>query len=105
MAATTVITCRGTVFSTTAQSSYTTTQTAYTPAADSLLVAFVANSLAATPLDPTTFTGHGVTWTKLTLGTRLLSTTHCLSVWVALAGKTPSSTKVVADYGGINQTG
>lgn len=96
--------CRQTIFLTTAQSSYTPTQSAYTPAAGSYLVAFVVNSLAATPLDPT-FTGHGVTWTKLSLSTRLLSTTHCISVWVANAGASPTSTKVVADFGGVNQTG
>src|SRR4051812_9279918 len=99
-----VVTCRASVFSTTAASSYATTGT-YTPAANSLLVAFVENSLAATPLDPTTFTGHGVTWTKLTLSSRLLSTTHCVSIWVANAGGSPSSAAVTAGFGAVSQTG
>lgn len=98
------INCRASVFSTTAAASYATTGT-YTPAAHSLLVAFVENSLSATPLDPTTFTGHGVTWTKLTLSTRILSTTHCASVWVADSGASPTSAAATAGFNSISQTG
>lgn len=95
---------RASVYSTTAATSYATTGT-YTPAAGSLLVAFVISTLGATPLDPSTFTGHGVTWTMLTLSARLLSTTHSISVWVALAGASPSSAAATAGYGAVSQTG
>ncbi len=98
------VTYRQSIYSTSAASSYATTGT-YTPAANSLLVAFEVNSLASTPLEPTTFTGHGVTWTKLTLGSRLLSTTHSISVWVASAGASPSSAAATAGFNGVSQTG
>lgn len=99
-----VSTYRASVYSTTAATSYATTGT-YTPAANSLLVAFVVTCLGATPLDPSTFTGHGVTWTQLTLSARTLSTTHAVSVWVALAGASPSSAAATAGYGAVSQTG
>lgn len=97
-------TYRASVYSTTAASSYATTGT-YTPAANSLIVVFEVNSLASTPLEPSTMTGHGATFSKLTLSARLLSTTHSLSVWVADVGASPSSAAVTAGFAGVNQTG
>lgn len=99
-------TFRASIFSTTAATSYATTST-YTPAANSLLVAFEVNSLASSPLEPSTFTGHGVTWTKVTLtgAGRLLSTTHSISIWVANAGASPSSAAATAGFGAVSQTG
>jgi hypothetical protein len=90
--------------STSAASSMATDST-YTPAANSLSVVFVCNSLASTPLDPATVSGHGISYTKVTLASRLLSTTHCFSVWVAKMGSSPSSAAVTADWSGTNQTG
>jgi len=95
---------RSSVYSTTAATSYTCSPT-YTPAAGALLVAFVVTTLGATPLDPTSVTGHGVTFTMLTLSARTLSTTHAVSVWIANSGASPSSTAVVASYGAVSQTG
>lgn len=97
---------RASVFSTTAATSYATTTT-YTPAANSLLLACEVNSLAATPLEPSTFTGHGVTWSKITItgAGRLLSTTHSVSLWVANSGATPTTAAATAGFGAVSQTG
>jgi predicted aconitase with swiveling domain len=95
---------RSSVYSTTAATSYTCAPT-YTPAAGSLLVAFVVTTLGATPLDPTTVTGHGVSFSKLTLTARTLSTTHAVSVWIANAGVSPTSVACIASYGAVSQTG
>lgn len=95
---------RSGVYSTTAATSYTAAPT-WTPGANSLLVAFVVTTLGATPLDPTTVTGHGVSFTKLTLSARTLSTTHAVSVWIADAGASPTSVACVASYGAVSQTG
>jgi len=99
-----VTTYRSSVYSTTAATSYTCAPT-YTPAASSLLVACVVTTLGATPLDPTTVTGHGVSFTMLSLSARLLSTTHAVSVWIANAGGSPTSVACVASYGAVSQTG
>lgn len=95
---------RASLYSTTAAASYATTGT-YTPAANSLLVAFVVG--AGTTDDPnhgTPFTGHGVSWSKLTLSANALSTTHALSVWVADAGSSPTSAACTAQWTS-NRTG
>lgn len=97
-------TWKAAIYSTTTASSYATTGT-YTPKSHALLVAFVVTTLGATPLDPTTVTGHGVSFTKLTLSARTLSTTHAVSVWVANSGASPSTAAVTADYAGVSQTG
>lgn len=97
-------TFKASIYSTTAQTSYATTTT-YTPKSHSLLVAFVVTTLGATPLDPTTVTGHGVSFAKLTLSARTLSTTHAVSVWVANSGASPTTAAVTADYSGVSQTG
>jgi hypothetical protein len=80
-------------------SGYTTTagnQTsspAWTPQAQSLLVAFVTTTGAATwTTDPSAVSGHGVSYSKLTLGTSTLGTTHKLSIWVGKAGASPTNT-------------
>lgn len=77
------------------QSSYTGSPT-YTPAANSLLVCFVCTTYSSSPSDPSAVSGHGVSYTKLTLGTSTLSTTHKLSAWVANAGASPTSAAPVA---------
>lgn len=97
-------TYRASVYSTSAAASYATTGT-YTPNVNSLIVVFEVNSLASNPLEPTSVTGHGVSFSKLTLSARLLSTTHSLSAWVANAGATPSSAAVTASFNAVNQTG
>jgi hypothetical protein len=97
-------TLRAALHSTGAASSYAP-PTAWTPAARSLIVAFVENSLAASPIDPTSVTGHGVSFTKLTLGTSTLGTTHKISVWVANSGTSPTSDATTVDFGGVAQTG
>jgi hypothetical protein len=86
------------------QSTYTGT-TSYTPAAGSFLVCFVCTTYSSSPSDPTSVTGHGLSYTKLTLGTSTLSTTHKVSVWVAKAGGSPSSVAPVANVTNTNGTG
>lgn len=97
-------TYRASVYSTSGASSYATTGT-YTPAANSLIVVFQVNSLASSPLEPTSVSGHGVSFSKLTLSARTISTTHSISVWVASAGASPSSAAVTANFNSVNQTG
>lgn len=92
--------------STTGTTVYSASPT-YTPAANSLLVAFVVG--CGDNADPNhatqPFTGHGVTWTKKALtvggggaGSGALSTTHALSVWVATAGASPTSAAATARW-------
>lgn len=103
MALVPVITYRASLYSTTNATSYATSTT-YTPAANSLLVAFVAVS-ATSPVVPPTIAGHGLTWSAVTLTDHALSTTHRIDVYVALAGASPSSAAfTVSGYSG-NQTG
>jgi hypothetical protein len=89
---------RSSIKSTTTAATYTCAPT-WTPAAGSLLVAFVSSSYTS-PLVPTGVTGHGVTYTQLPTGTATLSTTHVLSIWVGLAGGSPTSTACVASQSG-----
>lgn len=98
-----VITYRSSVYSTGAAVTYTCAPT-YTPAANSLLVAFINASLASSPTDPTAVNGHGVAFSKLTLAANLLGTTHILSAWVADAGASPSNAAVIGTWGS-NRTG
>jgi hypothetical protein len=96
---------RASVFSTTAAASYATTGT-YTPATGTLLVACVVG--AGDNNDPnhatTPFTGHGVSWTKLTLAANDISTTHAISIWVADSGASPTSAACTAQWT-TNRTG
>lgn len=84
--------------------SYTATPT-WTPVANSLLLCFVVTTYSASPTDPSAVSGHGQSYTKLTLGTSTLSTTHKLSAWVALAGGSPTSAACVATVTTTNGTG
>lgn len=93
-----VITYKSSIYSTTAGPTYTCSPT-WTPTANSLVVAFCV-SCATSPADPTGVTGHGLTYTKLTLSANTISTTHLLSIWVANAGSSPSSTACVMTLGG-----
>jgi hypothetical protein len=95
---------RAQLFSTNNVASYATSGT-YTPAANSLIVVFVINSLAASPLDPTSVTGHGLSFAQISLSGRTFDTTHTLSVWVVNAGASPTSAAVTADFNSVNQTG
>ena len=96
------ITWKSSIYNTTAAATYTAAPT-WTPTANSLLVALVCGT-STTNADPTGVTGHGITYSKLTLGTSSLSTTHQLSIWVAKAGATPTSVAAVATWG-TNRTG
>jgi hypothetical protein len=99
------ITYKGKIASTTAATSYTAT-TSWTPTSNSLLVAFVVTCLGSSPIDPTSVTGHGQTYAKVTgFSAYTLSTTHLLSIWVAKAGGSPSNSAASASYGAVNQTG
>jgi hypothetical protein len=89
---------RSSIKSTTTAATYTCAPT-WTPAAGSLLVAFVSSSYTS-PLVPTGVTGHGVTYTRLETGVATLSTTHVLSIWVGLAGGSPTSVACVASQSG-----
>lgn len=84
-----VITWKGSIYTTSAGGQ--TSSPTWTPIANSLLVACVVQSYASSPADPTALSGHGVSYSKLTLGTNTLSTTHILSIWVGLAGASPTS--------------
>lgn len=77
----------------------------WTPAANSLLVCFVCTAYSASPTDPSGVSGHGVSYSKLTLGTSTLSTTHQLSIWVAKAGASPTSAAPTATVTSTNGTG
>jgi hypothetical protein len=83
------ITWKSSIYTTTAGGQ--TASPTWTPAANALLVACVVQSYSSSPLDPTGVSGHGVSYSKLTLGTSTLSTTHQLSIWVAEAGASPTS--------------
>ena len=61
------ITFRSAIFSTSA-GGLTCTPT-WTPAANGLIVAFASTSYASSPVDPTGITGHGLTYSAMTLGT------------------------------------
>lgn len=97
-------TYRASQYTTTAGASYALTS--YTPAANSLLVAFVVGCGDNTDPNHATqpFTGHGVTWTKKAISNNALSTTHALSVWVANAGASPTSESCTARWA-TNRTG
>ena len=102
------ITQRSSLYSSSNTSSYTASTT-WTPAANSLLIAFVTGSIASSPTDPTSVTGHGVTYTKLTLlpssnALPAASATHAVSVWVAKAGASPTSAAAVVTFAS-NRTG
>lgn len=94
-------TWKSSIYSSSNATSYTAAPT-WTPGANTLLVAFVGNQLAATPLDPTSVTGHGLMYTKVD---SLANSTHRLGVWVAHAGASPTSTACVASWGAVTQSG
>jgi hypothetical protein len=93
-----VITYKSSNYVTTAGPTFTASPT-WTPQANSLLVA-LSVGCSASPTDPTGITGHGLTYTKITIPTATLSTTHIMSIWVANAGASPSSVAEVASFGG-----
>lgn len=101
------ITYKAGVWSTTNTTGAFTAAPTWTPAANSLLMCFVVTTYSATPSDPSSVAGHGVAggYTKLTLGTSTLSTTHQLSVWVAKAGASPTSAACVTTQTTTNGTG
>ena len=70
-------------------------------AANTLLVAFIEAPNAGTPVDPTSVTGNGVTWSRK--DTRNSSIAH-LGVYVAL-GAGASATVLTVDWGGVTQQG
>jgi hypothetical protein len=93
-------TYKSSLYSTTGAATYTGSPT-WTPAANSLVVCFVVTTGATTwTTDPSGVTGHGLTYSKLTLGTSTLGTTHKLSAWVAKAGASPTSVAPVASVSG-----
>lgn len=104
VASTITSTWKAAVYSTSGATSYATTGT-WTPKSHSLIVAFVVSTLGSSPLDPTGVTGHGLTFTQIALTARLISTTHSVSVWVADAGASPTTTATTASYNGVSQTG
>jgi hypothetical protein len=98
-----VIRYRASLYSTGNATSYATSAT-YTPQAESLLVAFVcvgSTEQAAAP----TVSGHGVSWTALSLANHLLSSTHRIDVYVANAGASPTSAAFTVSGFGSNRTG
>jgi len=99
-----IITFKSSVYSTTNTASTYTASPTWTPTANSLLIAYIFTTYSASPTDPTSVTGHGVSYTKLALGGNTLSTTHKLSIWVALAGGSPTSVACVANVTSTNGT-
>jgi hypothetical protein len=99
------ITWKASNFSTSNAASSITATPTWTPAANALLVCIVTTTYTSSPSDPTAVNGHGVSYTKLTLGTSTLSTTHKNSAWVALAGGSPTSAACVATLTTTNGTG
>src|SRR5678816_1666764 len=95
---------RASVYSTSAAATYTTSPTT-TPAAGSLLLAFVVSCYASSPLVPTGVTGHGQTYTQVTPPSNALSTTHLISLWIANAGGSPTNAAVVASQSGTTTGG
>jgi len=85
------ITFKSAVFSTSA-GAVTCTPT-WTPTANELVIAFAETSYASSPVDPTGVTGHGLTYSQVTLGASNTPTagTHKLSAWVAKTGGSPTS--------------
>lgn len=77
----------------------------WTPTANELVIAFVVETYASSPADPTGVTGHGLTYSALTLGTSTLSTTHKLSAWVAKTGGSPSSVACTQTVSGTTTGG
>ncbi len=93
---------RASLYSTGQNTTYPTSGT-YTPAANSLLVAFV--SVSGSQVAPPTVAGHGVSWTSVTLSAHNLSTTHRLDCFIANSGSSPTAAAfTVSGYSG-NQTG
>ncbi len=81
------------------------TSAAYTPTANALVIAAVANSKASAPNTPT-FSGNGLTWVQIgtqtygTIATPLLR----LTLFRAM-GASPTNTTGVADFAAVAQTG
>jgi len=100
-----IITFKSAIFSTVA-GALTCTPT-WTPTANSLIVAFASTSYASAPVDPTGITGHGLTYTALTLGTSTfpVAGTHKVSAWVAKAGASPTSVACVSTVSGTTTGG
>jgi len=91
------ITYRSSLYSTSNSASPYTATTAWTPAANSLVVALVVNT-ATTPADPTV-TAHGVSLTRV--GTiQTVSTTHKMSLWAGDAGASPTNAAASATVSG-----
>lgn len=99
------VTYKSSVYQTTNTAASLVAAPTWTPAANSLLIAFVCTTYSVSPTDPTGVTGHGITYSALTLGTSTLSTTHKLSVWVGKAGASPSSVACTAATTTTNGTG
>lgn len=95
------ITWKGSVYSTAAGG--LTSAPTWAPTPGSLLIACVVQSYASSPLDPTAVSGHGQSYTKLTLGASVLpaaSSTHALSIWVAKAGASPTTAAAATTVSG-----
>ncbi|MEY4932895.1 MAG: hypothetical protein RLZZ403_1215 [Pseudomonadota bacterium] len=93
-------------FSTTASTTYTGT-TDWTPQANALQIAFVCGGSTASTVDPTTVTGHGLTWTKLSgLGANLVfGTAHTPSVWVSKTSASAGSSGSASANWATSRTG
>ncbi|MBX7184981.1 MAG: hypothetical protein K1Y01_07535 [Vicinamibacteria bacterium] len=92
---------RSSVYSSTNTNSYT--GTAWTPAGGSLLITFVVGTNSSVA-DPTSVNGHGVAYTKVSLASNSVGTTHAMSVWVAKAGAAPTNAAATATFA-ANGTG
>jgi len=99
------ITYQSSVYNTANTSATYVCSPTWTPPANSLLIAFVCTTYSASPTAPTSVTGHGITYTRLTTGGSTLSTTHQLAMYAALSGASPTSAACTANCTTTNGTG
>lgn len=94
----------GTVSTTTGASSYATSAS-YQPAPYALVIAAVINSKASAP-DTPTFSGNGLTWTKIdSTNYNTVSSPTCRLTMFRAMGPAPTSGTGTADFAGATQTG
>lgn len=99
-------TFRSAIHSTTAATEYTTTTGAFTPGANSLMVAFIVSRGAVA--SPSGVSGNGATYAQIAgsvIDEDLAGTATRGEVWVADSGGTPTNTEVTATGWGTNRAG
>jgi hypothetical protein len=93
-----IITVSSSLFSTGNVSPYTAAPT-YTPGKHSLIVCFVASIYTITASLPSSVTGHGLSYTRLSQ-TGAIGSSVLLNTWVVDSGTSPTSAATVVTQGG-----